>query len=407
MFRSSIEIFRLFGFPIRLDPTWVFVAALITWTLATGAFPLFSPGLSTGTYWWMGVVGALGLFASVVLHEVAHAVTARRYGIPIRGITLFFFGGVAEMGGEPPTARSEFFIAIAGPIASLGIAGTGGALYLLGGLEDPASSWLGPLLGVIGYLALMNAVLAVFNLIPAFPLDGGRVLRSLLWGTLGDLRRSTRIASGIGSGFGILLVGLGVARGVWFDDVLGGIWWCLLGLFVRNAARESWQQLRLRQSLEGQPVRRFMDPDTFALARGLAVVDVVRDHISRRPSRLFPVVDNNSDRLIGCVSLREVHRLPREEWDRQTLGAIAQRCGPENTVSPQADALEALARMSHGDITHLMVVEGPEEDQRLAGILSLNDLLRFHLRKEGREEEELRLSGSGHPAASGAGVALR
>jgi Zn-dependent protease/CBS domain-containing protein len=402
VFRSSLQIFRLFGFPIRLDPSWVVVAILITWTLATAAFPVFAPGLAVSTYWWMGVIGALGLFTSVVLHELAHALTARRYGIPIRGITLFFFGGVAEMAGEPPTARSEFFIAIAGPAASLALAGAGWTVAVLGGMNDPLSSaspFLGPLLSVVAYLALMNAVLAVFNLIPAFPLDGGRILRSLLWSTLGDLRRSTRIASGIGSGFGILLIGLGILRVVWSGDFVGGVWWCLLGLFVRHAARESWRQLRLRQTLEGQPVRRFMDPDTFALARGLAVADVVRDHVSRHPSRLFPVVENNSDRLVGSVTVREVHQLPREEWDRQTLSAIAQRCGPENTVPPQADALSTLAQMNETGNSRLMVAEG----DRLLGIISMENLLRFHL----REEEEERLSGSGHPAASGAGVGIR
>lgn len=402
MFRSSLQIFRLFGFPIRLDPSWVVVAVLITWTLATAAFPVFAPGLETSTYWWMGAVGALGLFTSVVLHELAHALTARRYGIPIRGITLFFFGGVAEMAGEPPTARSEFFIAIAGPAASLLLSGAGWTVAVLGGMNDPASTsspFLGPLLSVTAYLALMNAVLAVFNLIPAFPLDGGRILRSLLWSTLGDLRRSTRIASNIGSGFGILLIGAGILRMAWNGDFVGGVWWCLLGLFVRHAARESWQQLRLRQTLEGQPVRRFMDPDTFALARGLAVADVVRDHVSRHPSRLFPVVENNSDRLVGSVTVREVHQLPREEWDRQTLGAIAQRCGPENTVAPQADALSTFAHMNQLGTSRLMVAEG----DRLLGIVSMEELLRFHL----REEESERLSGTGHPAASGAGVGIR
>ncbi|HJX28074.1 MAG TPA: site-2 protease family protein [Thermoanaerobaculia bacterium] len=400
MFRSSLQIFRLFGFPIRLDPSWVVVAILITWTLATAGFPLVAPGLAVSTYWWMGLAGALGLFTSVVLHELAHALTARRYGIPIRGITLFFFGGVAEMAGEPPTARSEFFIAIAGPVASLALAAAAGSAWVLGGLGGlEASPFLGPLLGVIGYLATMNAMLAAFNLIPAFPLDGGRILRSLLWSTMGDLRRSTRIASGIGSGFGILLIGAGIWRMAWLGDFVGGIWWGLLGLFVRHAARESWRQLRLRQTLEGQPVRRFMDPDTFALARGLAVSDVVRDHVSRHPSRLYPVVDNNSDRLIGSVTVREIHQLPREEWDRQTLGAILQRCGPENTVPPQADALRTLAQMNETGVLRLMVTEG----ERLLGILSMEELLRFHL----REEEAERLSGTGHPAASGAGVAIR
>ena len=192
MFGARITLFRLLGFEVRLDASWLILAVLLTWSLARGYFPAYYPGLAAQTYWWMGVVGALGLFASIVLHELAHSVVARRYGLPMRGITLFIFGGVAEMDDHPPTAKSEGMMAIVGPIASYALALVFYLLHLAGsggGLPEA-------LTGVLGYLAFINLVLATFNLVPGFPLDGGRVLRSILWAWKGDLRWATRTASG-------------------------------------------------------------------------------------------------------------------------------------------------------------------------------------------------------------------
>ncbi len=368
LFGRSFEIFRLFGFPIRLDPSWIPVAVLVTWSLASGVFPALAPDLSPPLYWWMGAVATLGLFASVIVHELAHSLVARRYGIPIRGITLFFFGGVAEMAGEPPSPRSELLVAAAGPAASLAVGVLGWCLVMavmaLGAPE--------PLSAVIGYLALTNAVLALFNLVPAFPLDGGRILRSLLWGWKNDLRRATRISSVIGTGFGLLMIGLGLLRAFWARDWIGGIWWVLLGLFVRSAAAGAWEQLLLRQILEGEPVARLMHPHPVAVPRSLSLADWARDYVYRYPFKMFPVLDDGG-RLIGCIKLRRLREVPREDWDRQTVGAFVEQCGPENTVPAHADALRALSLMSSSGVSRLMVVEG----DRLLGVLSLKDLLRF------------------------------
>lgn len=368
MFGRSFEIFRVFGFPIRLHPSWVPVAALVTWSLASGVFPALAPGLSPAAYWWISGLATIGLFASVILHEVSHSLVARRYGIPIRGITLFFFGGVAEMAGEPPSARSELLVAAAGPAASLVIGGAGWFLVTaLMAFGAPA-----PLSAVIGYLALTNAVLALFNLVPAFPLDGGRILRSLLWSWKGDLRRATRISTGIGTGFGYLMIGLGVLRALWSSDWVGGIWWVLLGLFVRSAASGAYQQLLLRQVLEGEPVARLMHPHPVAVPRSLSLADWTRDYVYRYPFKMFPVLDD-AGRLAGCIKVRRLQEIPREEWDCQTVGAFVERCGPENTVTADADALGALSLMSTSGVSRLMVVEG----DYLLGVLSLKDLLRF------------------------------
>jgi Zn-dependent protease/CBS domain-containing protein len=323
----------------------------------------------------MGGAGALAYFLCILLHEMSHAVVARTYGVEIRGITLFIFGGVAEMTEEPPSPQSEFVIAAAGPAASFGLALACGGLYLAGNVEG----WPPPLTAVLGYLGLLNGALALFNLIPAFPLDGGRLLRAILWGWRGSLRQATRISAGIGSGFGLLLIGLGVVSVL--NGVLSGVWLFVLGLFVRNAATASYQQLLLRRTLEGEPVSRFMHPDPVTVPRAISVLELVQGYIYRYHFKMFPVVDD-AGRLLGCVTAGHVRALPREDWERQTVGAVADKCSPENTVQANTDAMEALSRMSRTGASRLMVVDG----DRLLGILSLKDLLRFFSLKMELEE---------------------
>ena len=204
MFEHRVTLFKLFGFEVRVDASWLFLALLITWTLATGYFPYQQPHLRTADYWWMGIASALGLFVSIVLHECSHSVVARRFGLPMKGITLFIFGGVAEMGEEPPNAKTEFLMAIAGPITSIVLGGIFYVVYQIG-----KTVWPVPVTAVIAYLAGINWLLAAFNLIPAFPLDGGRVLRSALWYWRGNLGSATKVASQAGSAFGIILIVLG------------------------------------------------------------------------------------------------------------------------------------------------------------------------------------------------------
>ncbi len=367
MFGRRFDLFQIFGVTIRLDLSWFVIVALIAWSLADNFFPGTYAGLSINTYWGMGVVGALGLFASVLVHELAHALAARRVGLSIRGITLFIFGGVAEMDEEPSSPGAEFLVAIAGPLASvaIGVAGFGLAAV---GVE---AGWPVPIVGVISYLALINLILVVFNMIPAFPLDGGRVFRSLLWHWKKNLRWATRVTSQIGSGFGLVLIAYGVYRVVARGDLFGGMWTFLVGMFLRNAAQMSYRQLLLRRRLEGERVRRFMKPDPVAVPRALSVAELVEDFIYRYHFKMYPVVDG--DRLLGCVTTRQVKELPREEWTRQTVGAITEPCSAANTVSPDTDALEALATMNREGASRLLVVE----NGRLAGIIALKDLLRF------------------------------
>ena len=303
MFGKTFDLFSVFGFKIRLDVSWFVVAVLVAWSLAAQGFPQMVSDLSTTTYWVMGSLGALGLFASVVFHELSHATVARRYGVEMRGITLFIFGGVAEMVDEPPSPKAEFWVAIAGPIASVVL---GGALLAAStvSMPEPAST-------VLAWLGGLNLVLAVFNMIPAFPLDGGRVLRSALWKWQDSLRKATRVTSQIGAGFGFLLIGLGVLMLV-AGNVVGGIWLGLIGLFVRNAAQMSYRQLLLRRTLEGEPVSRFMNEDAVTVPPGISVEELVEGYVYEHHFKMFPVASDG--RLEGCVTTRQIKELPREEW---------------------------------------------------------------------------------------------
>ena len=365
MFGTRIELFKLFGIPIRLDPSWFIMAVLVVWSLATGAFPYLRPGLPTATYWAMGTAGAVGLFASIVIHEFFHALVARRNAIPMLGITLFIFGGVAEMGAEPESARAELRMAAAGPLASIAIALAG---YGLSAVVQPF--WPAPVVVVIRYLALLNGVLAAFNLLPAFPLDGGRIFRAALWTWKNNLEWATRLASRAGSGFSIvLMVAGGVA--VLYGNLVSGMWWVLIGLFLRRASAASYQQVVLRQALAGERVARFMTPNPVTVPAATSVAELVDSYIFRYHHTLFPVVDDG--RLLGCVTSRQVKDLPRDQWTSRTVGSLGAPCGPENTIAPDSDALDAMATMERSGQSRLMVVDGGQ----LVGVVTLKDLMQF------------------------------
>ncbi|HEX5439144.1 MAG TPA: site-2 protease family protein [Gemmatimonadaceae bacterium] len=388
MFGRRYHLFNLSGFAVSIDASWFLLAILIIWSLATGVFPAYVRGLSAGTYWAMGVAGAVGLFLSIVVHEFFHSVVARRYGLPMKGITLFIFGGVAEMTEEPPSATVEFRMAIAGPIASVLIGVVCYVLALAG-----SKFWPLAITAVLDYLALINIALAIFNLIPAFPLDGGRVLRSFLWARWKSLRRATRVASRIGSGFGALLIAAGVVS-VLFGDFIQGIWWFILGLFVRSAAASSYQQLLLRRALEGEPVRRFMTPNPVTVAPTTSIRDLVDDYIYRFHFKFFPVVERG--RLAGCITTRQVKAIPSDEWSERTVGSVMEHCSPATSVDPDMDAVQALAMMQRSGASRLLVAR----DGELAGVITLKDMLDFLATKVELGDERL----GAHEARNGSGV---
>jgi Zn-dependent protease/predicted transcriptional regulator len=377
MWGNRVTLFKLMGFEVRIDASWLILAVLITWSLATGYFPMDYEDLPPATYWWMGAAGALGLFASIVFHELCHSIVARKFGIPMKGITLFIFGGVAEMDQEPPSPKSEFLMAIAGPISSGFLAFLFYQLHHLSGSLALST----PLQGVLHYLSWINAILAVFNLVPAFPLDGGRVLRSILWHFKNNLRWATRVASNCGAGFGLILIFLGIITFLG-GNIIGGLWWVLIGLFLRGASRTSYEQLLIQKAFEGEPVRRFMKSDPMTVPRWLSVKEFVEEYVYKYHFKMFPVQDDG--RLVGCITTRNVKEVPQEEWGRRTVGEIARDCTPENSISPDADALAALSVMSKGGHSRLIVLE----QGRLVGVISMKDLLSFLALKLDLEEEE-------------------
>ncbi len=366
MFNRKYKLFRLAGFEVGIDPSWILLAVLVAWSLSTGYFPFKYRALSSGQYWTMGIIGALGLFLSIVAHEFSHSLVARRIGMPMQGITLFIFGGIAEMKEEPASAKDEFLIAVVGPVSSFAMAGIFYLLYFMGG----ATGWSIPFTGVMGYLGMINLLLAIFNLAPAFPLDGGRILRAALWSWKKDLRWATRIASRFGEGFGLLLIALGILR-VLNGYLIGGMWFFLIGLFIRSAARMSYQQLLTRRALEGESLRRFMNSEPVTVSPETTLDRLVEDYVYRYHHKLYPVVEG--DRLLGCITTRQIKETPRERWPRTTVGEAAEKCGEENTITPDTDAVEALASMHRSGAGRLMVVEGG----RLMGIIALKDLLDF------------------------------
>jgi len=365
MFIKRFKLFNLLGFPIYLDVSWFIIAILLSWSLAKSVFPQQLEGQTDSTYWLMGIAGALGLFASVLAHELGHAVVARRFDLPMRGITLFIFGGVAEMSREPPSAKAEFFVAVAGPIVSVAVSALCGVVVAVAGTVFPPA-----VSGVLWYLATINAVIVAFNMIPAFPLDGGRVLRSALWYWKGNLRRATRIASTIGSGFGLALILMGLLS-LLSGNVLGAVWQFLIGMFLRNAAQMSYQQVIVRRSLEGEPVSRFMNRDVVTVPPWMPISQLVDEYVYRRHFKMYPVTED--EKLLGCVTTREIQQVPRERWTETTVADVLQPCRQECTVVPEADAMEAMTKMSRQNVSRMMIVK----DGRLEGILSLKDLMAF------------------------------
>ena len=366
MFGRTVTLFKMFGFAVRVDASWLIIAVLITWTFASLLFPHYHPGLSHFEYWMMGIAGSLLLFASIIVHELAHSLVARRSGLEMKGITLFIFGGVAEMEREPPSAKAEFQMAIAGPLTSVAV---GIVFFVLA--SGMHGVWPDAVIGVLSYLAILNWILAAFNMVPAFPLDGGRVLRSILWRWKGNIWQATRIASSIGGGFGVVMMVYAIVP-LMHGDMISAVWWFLIGMFLRSAAQGSYQQLIVQRMLEGEPIRRFMNTNPITVPPALSLEDLVENYIYKYHYKMFPVV-NESHELLGCITTKEVKEVPRSEWPRNSVQAVMRATCDEDVVTPDTDAIKALAQMRKSQNSRLMVVDGG----RLVAVLTLKDLLAF------------------------------
>lgn len=363
-------LFRLFGVPIKANLSWLFLVALVLLSLAQGYFPQqLGRDVSWYVHWGLALAGTIGLFASLIVHELSHSIVARSTGIPVVGITLFIFGGVSQLEDEPPTAASEFLMAVVGPLSSVMI----GSVLLATWIAGRLLSWPAAGQALLGYMAFVNFMLAGFNSLPAFPLDGGRVLRSILWAITDDLRLATHVAAQIGSlfGFGFILIGAMLAFIV-PGSIIYGVWLMVIGFFLRQAARSSLQMLVMRQQLEGEKVERFMTTGVVTVPRDLDLQRFVDEYVFHYRFTYYPVVDEEG-RLVGLLSARAPREVPQDRWPETTVSELMHEASPSMMLRPEADAVEALSALRLRDEHRAVVVQ----EGRPVGMVSLRDLLSF------------------------------
>lgn len=350
------------GIPVYLHFSWLIVFALIVWTLSTGYFPAKYPDLPASSAWANGIVASLLLFVSILLHELGHAFVGLRNGLRTRSITLFIFGGAAQLERDPKDGKAEFWMAAAGPAVSLLLAGF---FYAFAGLP-----FLGPgTVAVARYLALINLVLAIFNLVPAFPMDGGRLLRGALWASVGKAR-ATRIASGAGTFFGFLLIFAGIAT-LMSGDSVGGVWYILLGWFIKDASAASDQQVRLDEALRGVSVRDAMLESVATIPSSGSVAEAAREYFMRTGYGSYPVT--RGDAVVGLLCLKDVLRLSPEERESTSVQGAMRPLTGAIVTEPEAPLQGALARMADAGTARLLVMNGG----RLLGLLTTSGVIRW------------------------------
>jgi Zn-dependent protease/predicted transcriptional regulator len=355
---GTFRLTRVAGVDINVHYTWVFAFALITWTLADNWFPADYPRWAAATYWLTAAIAALTLFASILVHELAHSVVAIARGMPVRSITLFIFGGVSDIGGETRSARDEFVIAIVGPLSSLGLSLIGFLVLRSGVVGDDS-----PVEGVLIYFTVANLFVGVFNLLPGFPLDGGRVLRAILWGSMGDMSRATRIAATVGIGFGWLLVGGGVVIAI-TDNVISGLWMGFVGWYLKDSAASVRRGSR-RRTLYDVPVSTVMSKPERPVDPGTSISDLVDEYMISYTRRSVPVVA--SGRVVGIVALQDLEAVHRDLWSQTPVSAVM--TGPPLiVVRPDDSVAAAVGLIANHRVNQVLVMDGDE----LVGIVSRN-----------------------------------
>jgi Zn-dependent protease/CBS domain-containing protein len=359
--KSSLRLFRIAGIDIGIHYTWILIFVLLSWSLAQGFFPQLYPGWDTVTYWITGLVAALLLFASVLVHELAHSLVAQARGMTVRSITLFIFGGVSNLEDEPEKPKTEFVMSIVGPLSSLALAGIfWGLLHLVGDRQSPVAA-------TFSYLALINALLAGFNLLPGFPLDGGRVLRAILWNKTGNLVKATNIAATVGRFMGWGFIAFGLFQ-VFAGNFIGGIWFALIGWFLSSSAEASRREVTLREQLSGVQVKEVMTINPVHISPDTSVTELVGNVFRKQHGRAVPVCEN--DKVVGIVTVTDVKELPQEKWAGTAVKEIM-TSEPLYSVTPDDDLNTALRFITKHDINQVLVLRGNE----CAGLVSRSDIL--------------------------------
>jgi len=361
LFRGSWKIFTIWGIPVRVHYSWLIVFGLITWSLSTYYFPKAAPELPALSHWIKGTIAALLLFSSVAFHELAHSFISKRYKMTIVGITLFIFGGVAQMKGEPPTPEAEFRIAIAGPLSSFFLSGLFFLLYIA--TTSPGVKALHE------YLAKLNLILGLFNLIPGFPMDGGRVFRSFLWSRTKDFFKATRKASGLGQKIALFFIFFGLLSIL--TGFPGGLWLMLIGWFLYTAAQESYQRASLQETLSGVKVKDVMVRDMVKLSSSLTVEEAVSGWFLKYGYGGFPVFED--ERFLGIITLKEIKDVPREHWGKVKLSDVLTPYERSSEVSPEDNVLRALELMISRDKGRLAVREG----NAVVGLITRNGISKY------------------------------
>jgi Zn-dependent protease/CBS domain-containing protein len=368
MLRGGIPIGKVFGISLRLHYSWFFIFALITWALAANYFPATQPDWSLTMKIGAGLLTSVLFFGSVLLHELMHSIVALREGIQIESITLFILGGVSQMTGEPKTARDEFLMAGAGPLSSLVLGGIFFGIYFaLRGAATGAEQFGAAIAFYLGYI---NILLGVFNLIPGFPLDGGRVLRSLLWWRGRNLQRATRTASTIGRIFGFLFI----FGGIWLifsGDFLSGIWLILIGWFLQSAAAGGYQQTLLQEMLKGHVASDVMSRDCMVVPPDITIERLVNENILTSGRRCFPVISDG--RIEGLVTMHNIRAVPREQWATRLVREAMTSLDGMKSVGLDEDLNTVMQLMAQNDINQLPVVS----EGKVVGIIGRDNIINF------------------------------
>jgi Zn-dependent protease/CBS domain-containing protein len=358
--QGSWKIGTIMGIPIRVHFSWFIIFGLITWSLSTFYFPEAAPDLPAASYWVKGVLAAILFFASVGFHELAHSFVAKKYKISIESITLFIFGGVARMKGEPPHPKAEFRIAIAGPLSSFFLS----ALFFF--LSMTAA---GAIKALFSYLAQINFIIAVFNLIPGFPMDGGRVLRSAIWKKKKDFFYATQKASNIGRKIAVFFIFFGLFSV--FTRMPGGLWLMFIGWFLYTAAQSSYQQSTLQESLSGIRVRDIMVKDIVTLSSSMTIDEAVNGYFLRYGYGGFPVADDG--KFLGLATLKEVKDVPKTDWGTVKVIDVLVPHDRRWEVSAEDDVMRALEVMIREDKGRLVIIE----NGRMSGLITRNGITRY------------------------------
>ncbi|WP_295101714.1 site-2 protease family protein [uncultured Candidatus Kuenenia sp.] len=358
--QGAWKIGTVMGIPIRVHFTWFIVFGLITWSLSTLYFPKAAPDLPVTSYWLKGALAALLLFASVAFHELAHCIVAKRYKISIESITLFIFGGVSRMKSEPPHPRAEFNIAIAGPLSSF-------FLYALFYFISMGVS--GSMKTLFIYLAQINLIIGIFNLIPGFPLDGGRVLRAILWSKNKNFFSATQKASGVGRKIALFFVFFGLFS--LFTGVPGGLWLMLIGWFLFTAAQASYQQSALQEYLFGVKVKDLMVRDLINVSPSLSLEEVVNNYFLKYGYGGFPVVEDG--KYLGIITLKEIKGIPKNAFEDTRVREVYLKHKKQWEISAEAEAIKALESMLREDTGRLVVKKGAS----IQGLITRNGIARY------------------------------